>query len=948
MEAYEPLAARPGQPRFPVERKIKAGFAVALACLLLVGVASYLSIQGLKDSGAWVEHSHQVLGSLESLFAFLTDAETAERGYVITGNASYLQPYSESLRSIEAVQGRLTALTADNATQQSRLLQLRGLIRQRLAQLGLVTELRRTAGFESAQRVIAKDLGKRMHEQIRGAIDAIRLAEQRLLEQRQETVRRRVGITEGVIRGGEFLAFAFVGAAGMAIRRDFLGRERAERDLKTARDELELRVRQRTAQLAQANESLQDSERRFRAFVGATSDAVYRATPDWSQVRQLTADHAPEVNQVWPLTTMHEHIYPDDRAALAAAIAKAIATKTTFELEHRFVRPNDSPAWILSRAVPILDDQGNIVEWFGTASDINARKEAESKARAQLARLALLSDITRAIGERLELKSIYQVVINSLQAHFPLDLCAVCIYDQSANELTVASVGHHDRNLPIELAMTEQSRIPIDANGLSRCVQGRVVYEPDVEHSAFAFPTRLRRGGLRAFVAAPLVVESEVFGIVIAARRASHSFSSGECEFLRQLSEHVALAIKQTQLVDALQRAYDDLRQTQHAVMQQERLLALGKMASGIAHDINNAISPVTLYAESLLEHEKNLSVRTRQCLEIMQRAIGDVAHTVARMRDFYRPREAQTLFGRVDINALVKHAVELTRVRWSDMAQQRGVDIELRSELAPDLPPIMGVESELRDALTNLIFNALDAMPCGGVLTLRTSFDQVVRLEVIDTGVGMDEHTRERCLEPFFTTKGERGTGLGLAMVYGTMQRHSADVEIESEVRKGTTVRLRFSPAAAEAGASQAEATLVRGPQRILLVDDDPIVLKSLEDVLKLDGHDVSTANGGQAGIDAFLAAHGEGHPYRVVITDLGMPYVDGRRVATVIKSTAPKTAVVLLTGWGERLASSQEMPLHVDRILSKPPRLPEVRETLAKLARHQLTENPPSTAIT
>src|SRR6202044_1050318 len=145
-----------------------------------------------------------------------------------------------------------------------------------------------------------------------------------------------------------------------------------------------------------------------------------------------------------------------------------------------------------------------------------------------------------------------------------------------------------------------------------------------------------------SFVAAPLLVESKVFGALIAALKAPDSFSSGDCEFLRQLSEHVALAAHQSQLYEALQQAYDDLRQTQQAVMQQERLKALGQMASGIAHDINNAISPIALYTESLLEKEPGLSARARDYLSTIQHAIEDVSHTVARMRESSRQREPQ------------------------------------------------------------------------------------------------------------------------------------------------------------------------------------------------------------------------------------------------------------------------------------------------------------------
>jgi signal transduction histidine kinase/ActR/RegA family two-component response regulator len=593
---------------------------------------------------------------------------------------------------------------------------------------------------------------------------------------------------------------------------------------------------------------------------------------------------------------------------------------------------------------PIRDDQGKIVGASKIARDITDRRLAEQKLHAQLARLNLLQQITRAIGERQDIQSIFQVVIRTLEEQLPVDFCCICVYDPAENELTVTSVGLRSQALAMDLAMTQQARVEIDENGLSKCVRGRLVYEPDIGQVRFPFPQRLASGGLRSMVAAPLLVESKVFGVLIAARQQANSFSSGECEFLKQASEHVALAAHQVQLYGALQQAYDDLRQTQNAVMQQERLLALGQMASGIAHDINNAISPVALYTESLLEHETELSPRARGQLETIQRAIDDVARTVARMREFYRQRETQVGFLPVDMNRLVQQVLELTKARWSDMAQRRGVVIEMQSDLAADLPTVMAADNEIREALTNLIFNAVDAMPNGGPLTLRTGVWQetgpadaegrkFVQIEVMDAGIGMDENTRRKCLEPFFTTKGERGTGLGLAMVYGAMQRHSADIDIESVVGQGTTVRLRFPvPLAPAAAAASSIVPTAVPPQRILIVDDDPLVLKSLRDALESDGHTVVTADGGQAGIDAFRADLARGEPFPIVITDLGMPYVDGRKVSNAVKTAAPSTIVLMLTGWGQRLVADGDIPAHVDRVLGKPPKLRELREAMAR----------------
>lgn len=570
-------------------------------------------------------------------------------------------------------------------------------------------------------------------------------------------------------------------------------------------------------------------------------------------------------------------------------------------------------------------------------TQIAERQLAERKVHEQLERLNLLQQITRSIGERQDLRSIFQVVVRSLEDQLPIDFSCICLYEPSQHALQVTCVGVRSEALALSFMMGEQAHIPIDENGLSSCVRGKLVYEADIAEVAFPFPQRLAQGGLRALVMAPLLAENTVFGILIVARHAAHSFTSGECEFLSQLSEHVALAANQAQLYGALQCAYDDLRQTQQSVMQQERLRALGQMASGIAHDINNAISPVALYTESLLETETNLSPQGRHYLEVIERAIDDVAATVARMREFYRQREPQLALAPIDANLVVQQVLDLTRARWSDMPQQRGIVIALRTELADALPMLPGSVGEIREALTNLVFNAVDAMPDGGTLSVRTSCTgaageaRQVRIEVGDTGIGMDENTRRRCLEPFFTTKGERGTGLGLAMVYGMMERHGASIDIVTAPGQGTAVRLDFPACAAGEGELAPDAAHAVPPRlRILVVDDDPMVLKSLRDILEIDGHDVVSADGGQAGIDCFQAAYEQHEQFAVVITDLGMPHVDGRKVASAVRQCSPATPIIMLTGWGQRLAADSDYPEHVDCVLGKPPRLKELRRAL------------------
>ncbi len=587
-----------------------------------------------------------------------------------------------------------------------------------------------------------------------------------------------------------------------------------------------------------------------------------------------------------------------------------------------------------------FDDDGEPLLAVLTIRNVTERRRMEDRIRSQLEHLNLLDEITRAIAERQDLSSIFRVVIRRLEDSLPIDFGCVCLINPSGDSLQVVSVGVRTQALSQQLSLEANTSIEIDDNGLGRCVSGRLVYEPDIRSSEFQFPRRLAESGVTSMVLAPLRHESQVFGVLVAGRRERDAFTSTDCEFLRQVSEHVALASHQTEVYGALQTAYEDLRQSQQAIMQQERLKALGQMASGIAHDINNALSPVSLYTESMLETETGLSDNSRRYLETIALAVDDVAETVARMREFYRPMERELKLGSVNINKIVEQVVEYTRARWSDIPQEQGIDIEMHKELDTSLPRMQGVESEVREALTNLVFNAVDAMPDGGAITIRTELrsvtdGSVVVLEVIDAGVGMDEKTRKQCLEPFFSTKGERGTGLGLAMVYGIAQRHHADLEIDSESGQGTTIRIVFPSTIESDVAVPVLEPGERSRLRLLVIDDDPILLNSLQDILESDGHKVTAVNGGQAGIDAFAESLIGTDRFDAVITDLGMPYVDGRKVGAKVKELASETLVILLTGWGQRLVADNEVPPFIDEVLAKPAKLKELRTTLARVSK-------------
>ena len=377
-----------------------------------------------------------------------------------------------------------------------------------------------------------------------------------------------------------------------------------------------------------------------------------------------------------------------------------------------------------------------------------------------------------------------------------------------------------------------------------------------------------------------------------------------------------------------LERTLATLQTTQQQVIQQERLRALGEMASGIAHDFNNALMPISGFSEVLISKPEILEQKATalQYLGMINTAARDAGSIVGRLREFYRPNENSDVFGAVQLNRVVKQAVTLTQPKWKDQAQANGAEITVRVQLEDQLP-VNADESALRELLTNLIFNAVDAMPSGGRLLIKSYCQSDCGvIEVIDAGTGMTEEVRQRCLEPFFSTKGEHGTGLGLAMVFGIVQRHQGSIEIDSKIGEGTRFTIRL-PLHEETGAAAvaSDPSLTERALQILLVDDEPQVREVLAALLNAEGHECETAGHAVEGIHRFRERH-----FDIVIADKAMPGMSGDQMAVSIKKMAPAIPFVLLTGFGSFL-NGEEMP-GVDVVASKPITRAGLRDAIDK----------------
>jgi PAS domain S-box-containing protein len=404
------------------------------------------------------------------------------------------------------------------------------------------------------------------------------------------------------------------------------------------------------------------------------------------------------------------------------------------------------------------------------------------------------------------------------------------------------------------------------------------------------------------YVATPMIERNHLTGVVVSFNDTTER-------------QRAAAALKQSHR--QLEETLAELRATQRQVLQQERLRAVGQMASGIAHDFNNTLSPILGFSELLLRKPVAGSPDADGYLRLINIAARDAAAVVKRLRELYRERGESAALALVNVERCMHEAVALTQPRWRNQALANGVTVRVSVEVEAGLPSILGDEAELREMLTNLIFNAVDAMPRGGSIALRarTEHDGVC-LEVADSGLGMSDEVRRHCLDPFFSTKGQHGSGLGLSLVHAIVERHRAALTIESRPGAGTTMRVRFPTADAAAAASPGRvAEELPRRLRVLVVEDEPVVRRVISEQLLVEGHTVETATNGVEGLEKFMAGW-----FDLVITDRAMPEMGGDQLAATIARVAPDKPIIMLTGFGDLMDAKGERPPGVRVLVSKP----------------------------
>jgi len=383
--------------------------------------------------------------------------------------------------------------------------------------------------------------------------------------------------------------------------------------------------------------------------------------------------------------------------------------------------------------------------------------------------------------------------------------------------------------------------------------------------------------------------------------------------------------------LEMIMRDISERKLIEEQLIQSEKLRAIGQMASGVAHDFNNALAIIMGNTELLSRQIETMDINAiKGQLQVIETAALDAAETVRRIQEFTRIRTDKE-YSKVDINRIVREIKEMSKPRWKDQSQEMGIHIELVTRLSDDIPPVLGNPSELREVLTNIVFNSIDALPKGGIISIETRrVNEEVLIQVSDTGIGISADIKRKIFDPFFTTKGVVSDGLGLSIAYSIITRQGGRIAVESKEGEGTTVNI-FLPVSLEFKEDEHERKTIAKKEiassTILVIDDEEMVRNIMKNLLIQSGHRVITAASGQEGLEIFNQGGID-----LVFTDIGMPGMSGWEIARHIKSQDETVPVALITGWGIQIDDKKMKESGADLVLNKPFKVEALMDLVAE----------------
>ncbi|HXG67215.1 MAG TPA: PAS domain S-box protein [Blastocatellia bacterium] len=835
-----------------VDLYIRIGLIVALLILIIGAVISYREAHELMSREATVRKTYEAIAHLEETLTTVDDAETSQRGYIITGQEEYLEPYRQALAKIPSRFDRLGSLIADSENQRANFALLKEAIDARLAVIEETIRLRREKGFAAAQAMVLSGVGRRRMEAIRDIAATMKAEEERLL-----TVRSRESQATG--RNVIFFivlttagAFLLVGVVFFLIRRGGSERRHSEAALRA-------------------------SESRLAGIIDSAMDAII--TIDRDQ-RVLIFNHAAERIFGCPAS-----------AAVGQPIDRFIPER--FRAAHRQHVRNFDKTNVTTRAM------GKLGALTGLRSDGTEFPIEASISQIEEGGQKFFTVILRDISER---QLAEQALLRSELRYRELF--------ENANDL----IYTHD----LQGRFTSVNRTVERVTGYSRdeiIGRGYEQFIPPEYRSVAAENTLKKLHG---------EAESTTYEVELIAKDGRRIPVEVSSRLIYEGGQPVGVqGIARD--VSERRRAEAERRELEEQLLQAQKMESVGRLAGGIAHDFNNLLTGIIGFSQ-LLQFRLDADDPMCQTVSEIERAGRRAADLTRQLLVFSRRQQLERRS--LDLNETINGLTKLLK-------RVIGEDVEIRLNLDADLPPIFADAVHVEQVIMNLAVNARDAMPGGGQLlieTRRVSFDEAychehlwarpgdyAQLAVTDTGAGMDAETLQHIFEPFFTTKGMgKGTGLGLAVVYGVVKQHDGFLRVDSEPGRGTTFNLYFAAHQESAKEVSAAAPVLRGGSETILVAEDEEALRHLaKNILSVLGYDVLLAKEGE---EALRICQTNGRHIDLIVTDLVMPRMSGQELYERLRAAGIRTPVLFVTGYSAEMAQTDFLEKTGAPLLRKP----------------------------
>ena len=419
----------------------------------------------------------------------------------------------------------------------------------------------------------------------------------------------------------------------------------------------------------------------------------------------------------------------------------------------------------------------------------------------------------------------------------------------------------------------------------------------------------------KSILCVPLKAKSKMIGVLEVINKVDDtSFTEEDAMLLNIFANLAAIAIENARFYDELKNRYEEGKQLQEKLAESEKLRAMGLMASGVAHDFNNMLA-IIFGNIDLAEVEDNKDMFLKRLAKIKKAAV-DSANIIKRLQKFTKTNSEDTPFQPVKFNDLAREAIEISAPMWKDGPHAKGISIEIVDALTEEEFIILGNDTDLREAIINMIFNSVYAMPQGGKIHLAMyTKDESIYLEISDNGIGMTEETKRRIFDPFFTTKGANHSGLGMSMLYGTIKRHNGSIDIKTKPGEGTmfTIVLPKGKEEIDKEDEKLDPVVEIRESNIMIIDDEPEIGVLLSEILSNQGHQTCVFDNGIGGIEAFKKGS-----YEILITDLGMPGVSGWEVINIVRQIKPGVVIGIITGWD--VSEEEAKQKGVDFLIKKP----------------------------